>query len=63
MVQYIGISEARTHFYQILEKVKNGMEFVITIRGKPVARLIPFEEKPEMTRKEVSKKRGVTVLK
>jgi len=52
MAQSIGAFEAKTHFSQIIEKAENGEDFVITRRGKPVAKIIPFEKKKEMTRKE-----------
>ena len=49
----IGAFDAKTHFSQILEKVENGDDFIVTRRGKPVAKIIPYEEKKQMTRKEV----------
>ena len=52
MAQSIGAFEAKTHFSQLIEKAENGEDFVITRRGKPVAKIIPFEQKKEMTRKE-----------
>jgi prevent-host-death family protein len=54
--QQIGAFEAKTHFSQIIEKVENGADFVITKRGKPVAKIIPFEEEVKMTRKEAIEK-------
>jgi prevent-host-death family protein len=53
MQQQIGAFEAKTHFSQILEKVENGADFLITRRGKPVAKIVPFIKEPEMTREEV----------
>jgi prevent-host-death family protein len=44
MAQLISVSEARTHFYQILARVAKGEEFIITQRGKPVARIVPYTE-------------------
>jgi len=44
MAQLISVSEARTHFFQILARVERGEEFIITKRGKPVARIIPYKE-------------------
>ena len=38
----IGTFEAKTHFSQIIEKVEHGEDYVITRRGKPVAKIIPF---------------------
>ena len=52
MTQQIGAFEAKTHFSQIIEKAEHGADFIITRRGKPVAKIIPFEQKPAMTRQE-----------
>ena len=52
MAQHIGAFEAKTHFSQILEKAEHGEDFIITRRGKPVAKIIPFEQKKGMTFKE-----------
>jgi prevent-host-death family protein len=41
MAQQIGAFEAKTHFSRILEKAESGEDFVITKRGKPVAKIIP----------------------
>jgi len=54
--QQIGTFEAKTHFSQIIEKVEHGGDFVITKRGKPVAKIIPFQQEPEMTRQEAFEK-------
>ena len=48
----IGTFEAKTHFSQIIEKVEQGEDFVITKRGKPVARIIPIKQEKEITFKE-----------
>jgi prevent-host-death family protein len=56
MAQSIGAFEAKTHFSQIIEKAERGEDFVITRRGKPVAKIIPFEQKKEMTREEAFEK-------
>jgi prevent-host-death family protein len=52
MAQHIGAFEAKTHFSKIIDKAERGEDFVITKRGKPVAKIIPFEQKTEMTFKE-----------
>ncbi|MDR0321643.1 MAG: type II toxin-antitoxin system prevent-host-death family antitoxin [Treponema sp.] len=54
--QQIGIFEAKTHLSQIIEKVKNGADFIITNRGEPVAKIIPIEQEKQMTRKEAVEK-------
>ena len=56
MAQMIGAFEAKTHFSQIIEKAEQGADFIITKRGKPVAKIIPFEKEPKMTQKEVLEK-------
>jgi prevent-host-death family protein len=52
MQQQIGAFEAKTHFSQIIEKVESGADFIITKRGKPVAKIIPFKQEREMTYQE-----------
>ena len=52
MTQQIGVFEAKTHFSKLLEKIEQGNDFIVTKRGKAVARIIPFEKEPEMTFKE-----------
>ena len=52
MAQQIGAFEAKTRFSQIIDKAEHGADFIVTRRGKPVAKIIPFEKKPEMTRWE-----------
>ncbi len=37
-----GTAEFRRHMGDMLRRVKNGESIVITDRGKPVARVIPF---------------------
>ena len=60
MAQSIGAFEAKTHFSQIIEKAERGEDFIITRRGKPVAKIIPFEQKKEKT---AAAQCGVAVLK
>jgi len=52
LTQQIGAFEAKTHFSQILEQVERGDDFIVTKRGKPVAKIIPIEQEKLMTRKE-----------
>jgi len=51
--QQIGAFEAKTHFSQIINEVERGADYVVTRRGKPVAKIIPFEQKQEMTWEEI----------
>jgi len=54
--QQIGAFEAKTHFSQILNKVEHGADFIVTKRGKPVAQIIPFKRKSEMSWEELLEK-------
>jgi len=51
--QQIGAFEAKTHFSQIIDKVEHGADYIVTKRGKPVAKIIPFQKEKEMTWEEI----------
>lgn len=38
----IGAFEAKTHLSQLLKDAEGGIETIITVRGRPVARLVPW---------------------
>ena len=40
-MESVGAFEAKTHLPQLLERVAQGEEFIITKHGQPVARLVP----------------------
>lgn len=40
----VNVHQAKTHLSRLLERVRAGEEIVIAKAGRPVARLIPFEE-------------------
>lgn len=42
-METIGSFEAKTHFSDLLRRVALGEEFLVTLRGTPVARLVPTE--------------------
>lgn len=42
-MQSYNVAEAKTHLSEILEKVSEGEEVLLTRRGQPVARVIPVE--------------------
>ena len=42
----VGVRELHDRLSEYLEKVEHGAEIVVTRRGKPVARLSRFEERP-----------------
>ncbi|MEM7790388.1 MAG: type II toxin-antitoxin system Phd/YefM family antitoxin, partial [Verrucomicrobiota bacterium] len=41
-----NIHEAKTHLSSLLEQVARGQEVIISNRGTPVAKLIPYTPKP-----------------
>ncbi|MCJ7626407.1 MAG: type II toxin-antitoxin system Phd/YefM family antitoxin [Anaerolineaceae bacterium] len=44
MTSRYNIHHAKTHLSKLLERVMNGEEIIIAKSGKPVARLIPYEQ-------------------
>jgi prevent-host-death family protein len=39
----IGAFEAKTHFSELLDKVREGTSFIVTKHGKPIAQLGPAD--------------------
>lgn len=46
-MRIVNIHEAKTHFSKLIDGVIHGNEVVVAMAGKPVAKLIPFNEKRE----------------
>jgi prevent-host-death family protein len=42
----VNIHEAKTHLSRLLIRAGNGEEVIIARAGKPVARLVPIQERP-----------------
>ncbi len=42
----VNIHEAKTNLSKLLQKVKEGQEIIIAKAGSPVAKLVPYTEKP-----------------
>ena len=40
----VNVHEAKTHLSRLLEEVANGNEVVIAKAGRPVARLVPWQD-------------------
>ena len=40
-VQSFNVADAKVHLSEILERVSEGEEIILTRRGKPIARVIP----------------------
>lgn len=60
-VQTIGAYEAKTHLPQFLRQVQAGQTFDISVRGVPVARLVPITDSDARRAKAVSKMREFTL--
>lgn len=58
--QTIGAYEAKTHLPQFLRQVQAGQTFDISVRGVPVARLVPITESDERRVRAVAKMREFT---
>lgn len=43
----VNIHQAKTHLSGLLTRVAAGEEVVISKAGKPVARLVPFDDQPK----------------
>jgi len=43
-MQIVNVYEAKTHLSRLLEQAATGEEIVIAKAGKPLARLIPYQE-------------------
>ncbi len=50
----IGAFQAKTHFSEILAEVSAGEEFIVTLRGKKVAKVIPFSEEAKESSPQAS---------
>jgi prevent-host-death family protein len=46
-MQVINIHEAKTNLSKLIEQTSQGEEVVIAKAGKPVAKLVPYQEKLE----------------
>lgn len=61
-IETVSAFEAKTHLSELLKKVQNGEIFMITHRGKPIAKLIPysetFQEDPEQAVSHLQKIRA-----
>ncbi len=54
-MRIVGLSDAKTHFCAVVERVAQGEEITITKRGVPVALLVPV---PSRRRKDPQKVAG-----
>jgi prevent-host-death family protein len=50
-MQQVNIHQAQKHLSKLLEEVAMGEEVVIARAGKPIARLVPMNVKPQTKRR------------
>ena len=43
----VNVHEAKTQLSRLLLKVRDGEEIIIARNGEPIARLVPYEQKPK----------------
>jgi prevent-host-death family protein len=46
-LKQISTFDAKTHLSSMLAKTENGESFIITKRGMPIAKIIPFKEEKQ----------------
>jgi prevent-host-death family protein len=50
-MKQVGLFEAKSHFSSLILEVEGGASIIVTKKGKPVARIVPFE--PPMQPREI----------
>lgn len=45
----VSVVEAKAHLSGLLQRVAAGKEIVIARRGRPIARLVPIQDRPSFT--------------
>ncbi len=45
-METIGLFEAKTHLSELVARAEQGEEVIITRHNKPVARLVPIDDRP-----------------
>ena len=46
-MEYLQFTDFRNHSKEYFEKIEGGEGFIIVRKGKPVAKILPFEEKAQ----------------
>ena len=58
-MEAIGAFEAKTHFSQLLDRVRRGERITITKRGVPAAMLVPVDDPALSTSEAVARLRRI----
>jgi len=57
MSESISAADANRHFSQILRGVReDGATYIVTAHGKPVAKIVPYDEFVEQRDREIARK-------
>lgn len=56
----VNIHDAKTHFSKIINQVLNGEEIIVARGGKPLVRLVPYEE--ETTERKGGQFKGLLTM-
>jgi prevent-host-death family protein len=51
----VGIFETKTHLSEMLDEIQKGKDYIITKRGAPIAKLIPYSEGQKKSRREITR--------
>ncbi len=46
MATTVNVHQAKTHLSRLLERVRQGEEIIIARAGRPIARLVPIQDRP-----------------
>ncbi len=60
-MESINIHQAKTHLSRLLSRVEHGEEIVISNRGIPIAKLVPFRPSPDR-RASLGQDRGMFIV-
>ncbi len=44
MATIVNVHEAKTHFSKLLQRVRQGEEIIVAMRGRPIAKLLPIAQ-------------------
>jgi prevent-host-death family protein len=42
----VGMHEAKTQFSRLVERARNGEDVIVERSGRPVAKIVPYDEQP-----------------
>jgi len=49
-VEFISTNDLRFNFSRVLKSVKRGRSLTLTYRNKPLARIVPIEDEPALSK-------------